>query len=113
MSYVTGFLNIASEELDRHPQATPLRLVVEVGEMAGVLPEYLYKYYPLAAKNTPLRDTTLEVIYTPVAVECTSCGCVYHPERDNRYACPSCGQKGATLLRGRECKVKRLVLEEA
>ncbi len=112
MSYVIGFMDIALKELEKHPHASVRRLVVEVGEMTGVLPEYLHKYFPLAAKDTPLKDAVLEVVSIPVEAECAACANRYHPGKANHYRCPNCGEKNARLLHGRECGVKRLVIEE-
>ncbi len=113
LSYVIGFINIALKELKQHPYDIPVKLVVEVGEMTGVLPEYLHKYFPIAAKDTPLSDASLEVISIPVEVVCDACGTSYHPDRSNSYCCPACGEKKATLLHGRECKVKQLEVKAA
>ncbi len=112
LSYVTGFINIAVKELKKNPSVIPVKLVVEVGEMTGVLPEYLYKYFPAAAKDTPLADAALEVISVPVEVICSTCRTTYHPDQSNGYSCPSCGGKGVKLLHGRECMVKQLEVKE-
>ncbi len=113
LSYMIGFIDIAVKELEKNPSAVPVKLVVEVGEMTGVLPEYLYKYFPIAAKDTPLSTAALEVITIPVEVVCSACKTAYHPDRGNGYCCPACGEKGARLLHGRECSVKQIEVRES
>ncbi|MBQ7677189.1 MAG: hydrogenase maturation nickel metallochaperone HypA [Lachnospiraceae bacterium] len=112
MSYIVAMIDIALNELKDRPQAVPKRLVIEVGQMTGVMPEYLHKYFPIAAKGTRLSDASLEVISIPVQVQCAHCGSTYRPEKAFRYLCPVCGEKAATLLHGRECKVKSIEVEE-
>lgn len=112
MSYIVNMIDIALNELKDRPDAVPKRLVIEVGQMTGVLPEYLHKYFPIAAKGTRLSGASLEIISVPVEVQCSHCSASYHPEKSHRYLCPVCGEKAAKLLHGRECKVKSLEVEE-
>lgn len=112
MSYVVGFIDMALKELEMHPGAIPEKLVVEVGQMTGVLPEYLQKYFPLAAKETLLCNASLEVISIPVEAKCASCALIYHPDKEYGYRCPACGESAAALIHGRECNLKQIVIKE-
>lgn len=108
LSYVINFINIAEQELPS--DAVPQTLEVTVGEMTGVMPEFLHKYYPDAVKGTRLEGSDLKVNLVPVTANCLSCGKDYHPGKENGYSCPHCGSKEAKLLRGRECEVTRVHL---
>ena len=84
------------------------KMVVSVGEMTGVLPEYLYKYYPQTVKGTILEGAELEVIEVPVRVVCAGCGLEYGPTRENGYACPECKNKNGRIIAGRDVVLERL-----
>ncbi|MBO4396741.1 MAG: hydrogenase maturation nickel metallochaperone HypA [Eubacterium sp.] len=84
------------------------KMVVSVGEMTGVLPEYLYKYYPQTVKGTILEGAELEVVSVPVETECDGCGNTYHPMKNNGYTCPFCGNKNGRVIAGRDVVLERL-----
>ncbi len=105
MSYMIKFINMAEEAASDEPEATIKKLSVRIGEMTGVLPEFLYRYFPDASAGTRCEGADFEVDFVPVEVKCKGCGRSYHPQRDNGYCCPACGSKDATYLRGRELEL--------
>lgn len=88
------------------------KVAVEVGEMAGILPEYLTRYYSEVVAGTALEHSKLEVRTIPVKVRCGSCGEVYHPDRENHYSCPCCGCSAGEILSGRGLRLREVTLED-
>ena len=111
MSYMIRLADIALAELAKNPHAIPDKLIVEIGELTGVLPEYLKKYYPAVVKDTPLSNSMLEVISIPAEAECEQCKTHYHPDRTNDYRCPKCNSIQAHFLHGRELSVREIILK--
>ena len=111
MSYVVRFVNQAIDSLKDEP-GKPSKVCVSVGEMTDVLPEYLHKYYPQAVKGTILEESELEVEMVPVRVECAGCGSEYHPCRENKYLCPSCGDGNGRVISGRDVVLERVEVTE-
>ena len=97
---------------DGDREAVVEELVVEVGEMTGVLPEYLEKYFPAAAKGTRFQDSSFRAELIPVEAECRGCRKTYHPSAENGYRCPFCRSAEAGILHGRELNLKELRLRE-
>lgn len=85
---------------------------IQVGEMTGLIPEYLERYYPKAVEGTILEGSKLEIEFLPVLVRCKSCGHEYHPDKSNEYLCPSCHNSGSDLLHGREFLIKNIVIDD-
>ena len=108
MSYVVRFVNDAMEAVADQNVQRITGIEVSVGEMTGVLPEYLYKYYPQAVKGTILEGSVLKVDMVPIQVECASCSGVYHPDKENGYLCPSCGSADGKVLSGRDVVLERV-----
>ncbi len=108
MSYVIRFVNIAIETAQSQNAKHVESLVVEVGEMTSVLPEYLHKYYPQAIKNTILEGSQLKTIAVKAKVECLSCHTQYHPERSHQYLCPVCQSAMGRILEGRDVRLKEV-----
>ncbi len=100
------FISLAEQKLDESARVEAL--VLEIGEMTGVLPEYLHRYYPQAVKGTVLEGSRLEVISVPAKTRCLSCGEVYEPNKENGYLCPRCKSPEAEILSGRELILKQI-----
>ena len=108
LSYLMKFINLAEQQLTT--PAPVAALVLEIGEMTGVLPEYLKRYYPEAVKGTVFEGSELVVEYIPVETECASCGRIYHPDQENGYRCPACNSADGQILKGRELVLKEIRL---
>ena len=100
MSYMINFINMAEKAADGAEAITSV--TVKIGALTGVLPEYLKKYFPQAAKNTRCEGADFNVIAIPAEVTCDGCGKNYQPGKDNNYCCPSCGSKDGKIIHGRE-----------
>ena len=87
-------------------------LSIQVGEMTGLIPQYLERYYPKAVEGTILNGSKLEIEYLPVKVECQKCNNTYHPDRSNEYTCPFCHSSESKLLQGREFLIKNIVIND-
>ena len=111
MSYVVRFVNQALEVVGGSASGQVKRVTVSVGEMTDVLPEYLYKYYPLAVKETVLEGSELEVIEVPARVLCEGCQKEYHPSGENKYLCPNCGDSRGKIIAGRDVVLERVEVE--
>ncbi len=60
MSYIAKMVQLASEVASENNAKSVKKIVVEIGKTSGVLPYYMYKYYPEAVKGTILEDAELE-----------------------------------------------------
>ena len=112
MSYILRLANMASETAKANNARSVESVSIQVGEMTGLIPEYLHRYYPKAVEGTILEGSKLEIEYLPVQVRCKNCGSTYHPDRTNEYLCPSCHSAGSELLHGREFLIKNIVIDD-
>ncbi len=108
MSYVVKFVNDAIDAAVAGDAKKVVSITVSVGEMTGVLPEYLYKYYPDAVRGTILEGSELIVDTVPVKTVCLKCGESYHPVKDNGYTCPHCGDSAGRVIAGRDVVLERV-----
>lgn len=111
MSYVVRLVNSALDTAKEKKASRVNRLVVSVGEMTGVLPEYMHRYYDPAVRGTLLEGSQLEIREQPVEVLCKSCGAAYHPQRENGYACPECKSSEGEIIAGRSVTLEQVELE--
>lgn len=111
MSYVIRFTNLALQTALQSGASKVYKVCVSVGEMTGVLPEYLHKYYPQAVKGTLLEDSVLETVMVPAKIRCEDCGCEYHPSREYEYKCPHCRSVRGKIIEGRGVTLTRIEME--
>lgn len=117
MSYVVRMVNLAQKTVENElaKDARPFRvkkIVVSVGEMTGVIPMYLHRYYPEAVKGTLLEGSELETEDLPAMVRCLDCETEYHPSVENEYSCPNCRGIQGKVTQGRDVLLKEVVVEE-
>lgn len=97
------------EKIAREQQLTKVEtLVLQIGELASVVPYYVEQCYPAAVYGTSLENTRLEIEIIPGNGRCCQCGKGFNV-LENQYRCPVCGSTSWELLGGREFMIKEIV----
>ena len=110
MSYVSRFVNKALETANEKNAARVEKVIIDVGDMAGLEDYYLDKYYKIAVKDTILDNSVLEINHIPVKAECDKCGKIYHPCKENNYLC-DCGAGSGKIVEGRGLVLRQVVMD--
>jgi len=84
------------------------KIVLQVGELSGVIPRYVEECYPAAVYKTPLEKTKLEMEVIPGIVRCKKCGEEFSGYLHN-LKCPKCGSEELVALSGREFIIKEIL----
>jgi hydrogenase nickel incorporation protein HypA/HybF len=85
------------------------KIVLEVGEVCGAIPEYLQKEFPLAILNNPMfEDCELEIKVITAKGKCQKCHKIYWLKQ-NKGICPFCGSDDFITNRGTELYIKEIV----
>jgi len=83
-------------------------LVLQVGELSPVVPQYIEACYPAAVDGTLLQDTKLRIEIIPGNALCRKCNTVFNLLQ-NRGACPGCSEKDFEVLSGKEFMIKEII----
>lgn len=83
------------------------RLVLQVGEMSGVIPRFLTACYPAAADGTLLENTELQIETVQARGRCRACGQEFALV-EHRRTCPQCASREHEILSGREFMIKEI-----
>ena len=98
-------LSIAQALIDAACQAAGparvTRVMVRVGELAGVVAEALQFSFEVAAIGTACEGAELQIEPVPLAIHCPACDAVRTSLEPYRLTCPACGTTG-TIVAGRE-----------
>ncbi|MDD6727913.1 MAG: hydrogenase maturation nickel metallochaperone HypA [Eubacteriales bacterium] len=81
-------------------------VTVEVGELSGVLADYLGECWNVARIGSQFEKTELKVIPIPSTALC-SCGTEYEMTKNSRI-CPNCHKTDYEIVKGREFTVKEI-----
>ncbi len=101
----------------KHAEANSARRVVaihlQIGKMSDLQDEWLQSYFDHLSKGTPAQGARLKIERMPIVVRCTACATSYEAEaaRLGDMPCPACGEKGCTLVSGREYYIKEMEVE--
>ena len=86
-------------------------VVLEIGELSLVVPEYMEEAYYAAVPRTMLEGTKLRIDLVPGNGICLDCGQVYNIVA-NRGRCPKCGSDKKDVLCGDEFNIKEILVPE-
>jgi hydrogenase nickel incorporation protein HypA/HybF len=106
-------LDMTLRYAEAHKALRVHKVVLVVGEMHDLVPEWIEKFYNYASKGTIAEGGTIEIETVPVICRCLSCreNYVFHvrgPEEEMR--CPVCGSEAAERLSGDEFQLKEIVV---
>jgi hydrogenase nickel incorporation protein HypA/HybF len=83
-------------------------LILQIGELSSVVPQYVKACYPAAVDGTMLEETKLNIEILPGNAVCKACGDVFNLLKDGK-TCPKCGCGDWELLSGREFMIKEII----
>ena len=85
-------------------------VVMNIGEVSTVIPEYLTDCWRWAAdKEELLKDCELRVNTIPAVSFCDGCQQEFETVRYGK-TCPHCGSPDTWLLRGNEVEIKEIIV---
>ncbi len=110
LSIAMGIVDGASEEAARLGAARIESVHLRLGQLSGVVKEALLFSYSLAAADTVLEGSRLEIEEIPAAIFCDSCKAERELPSIQNFSCFVCGQPSANVVRGRELTIVGLEL---
>lgn len=87
-------------------------IVLDVGELSGVVPEYMTEYFPIIVADMPLyQGTSLKMITIPGRAICDKCHTGFNVIEHEGH-CPKCGAFEKTVISGEEFSIREIVVPE-
>lgn len=112
MSYIARMVAMAIDVATENGAKSIKKIEVEIGKTSGVMPYYMYKYFPEAVKGTIMEHSELVCTEVPVKALCEECQNEYLPSREYNYYCPVCGGKRAHIIEGKGVTLKNVIIED-
>ena len=104
-------LDAARAEAELHPGMKLAKIVIRVGELAGVDPDALTFCFECLVKQTDLESVVLEIERHAQRRSCLHCGREFVVANQNT-ACPTCGEILTTFLSGDQLELAYLEMED-
>jgi hydrogenase nickel incorporation protein HypA/HybF len=101
----------------RHAETNNVRQVMaihlQVGKLSDLEDEWIQRYFDYLSKGTVAEGAKLKIERMPIMVQCSACSNSYEAEaaKLGDLVCPVCGEKGGTLLSGREYYIKEMEVQ--
>ncbi len=101
----------------KHAEMNNVRKVVtihlQVGKLSDLEDDWIQRYFDYLSKGTLAEGAKLKIERTPVVMQCNACSTPYEVEKESigDLVCPACGEKGSTLLSGREYTIKEMEVQ--
>ncbi len=108
MSIAAAVVEQVADAAVRHGATAVATVRLEVGELAGVVPEALAFCFALACAGTVLEGAALETLGVAALARCGPCAVEWRPGMPPDLLCPRCGGPDAVLLTGRELRVREV-----
>ena len=83
-------------------------ITLEVGEVSGIIPEYLTEFWQYAReKSEHFKETELKIEKLEAVTYCQDCRKTY-PTMVYKKICPYCGSENTFLVTGNEYNIKEI-----
>ncbi|WP_327069922.1 hydrogenase maturation nickel metallochaperone HypA [Kitasatospora sp. NBC_01250] len=105
MSIALAVIEQVEQAAAEHGAQAVEEVLLQVGELAGVVPQALDFCYELACADTVLAGSTLTVEPVAARARCVDCGREWAVGMPPDLACPGCGGARTELLAGRELQI--------
>ncbi|MEG0940793.1 MAG: hydrogenase maturation nickel metallochaperone HypA [Oscillospiraceae bacterium] len=87
-------------------------IVLQIGELSSVVPQFMVEYFPMVVENNPLFEgAELQIETLPGMAKCQECQTVFNVIENKGY-CPKCKSFDKDLLCGQEFFIKEILVPQ-
>ncbi len=104
-------LDAARAEAQLRPAMRLAKIVIRVGDLAGVDPDALSFCFEALVKETEMESVVLEIERRAQRHRCPRCGSEFEVV-NYVTACPACGETMTTFVSGKELELAYLEMED-
>lgn len=83
------------------------KIVLEVGELSGVVPHFITDCYKAVVADTEYENTELVIEIVPGIARCNDC-CIEFKIDIEKLSCPFCSGKNLTPIDGKDLIIKEI-----
>lgn len=99
---------IAKKTAYEHNMKKVETIILQVGELTSIVPQYAKEFFPAVTYKTPLENTKLEIEIVPGNAKCRNCKTEFNVVK-NEGKCPECHDNNFDVISGTELVIKEIV----
>ncbi|MBI4946915.1 MAG: hydrogenase maturation nickel metallochaperone HypA [Bacteroidetes bacterium] len=107
LSIAINIIEIVEEQARGLNAESVLSVELDIGTVAGIIPDTLIFSWEIATKGTIMENSELIINTIPARARCAECNLEFEIE-DLLAVCPQCSCMQYDLLQGKELKVKSI-----
>ena len=109
LSIVQNILEIANQEVSKAKASKVEEINLDIGMLSGVEMDALLFAWKACVPNTVLENAKRAINRISATAQCAAC--LHEFETEDYFAqCPACGDYLTELIKGKELKIKSLVV---
>ena len=109
-SVAVNIIEIVEQNAKREEAHSVKEIILEVGELSGVVQEALEQALEQAKENTIASGSNIRIISIKGIFECNDCK--HHYKADTLYElCPVCQSNNKNILNGQELRIKSIEVD--
>jgi hydrogenase nickel incorporation protein HypA/HybF len=110
LSIVASLFEILEEKARENGAKKVILVKLQVGKLAGVVPEFLETAFDAYKEGTLAVEAELKIEEIPLTIKCQKCGTEFASE-NYVFICPSCQSTELKILAGTELLLEKIELE--
>lgn len=104
LAIARSLIDIVQEEAGRHGLVKVVVIRLQIGVLAGVVPESLTFCFEMVSQDTLAAGAAIEIETVPLIARCSRCNVEFQVD-DNIFLCPECGDPSIKLVSGRDLSI--------
>ncbi len=112
LSVLVEVVRIVDEMADEQGINQVKAIVLQIGELSSVVPQFMVEYFPIVTDQKPrYKDASLEIETLPGLARCQGCGTVFNVV-ENEGWCPKCKSFDKDIVCGQEFFIKEVLVPQ-
>lgn len=111
MSIAVSIVDIVIGAAQKEKAAVVEQVEIEIGELSGILPDFLNVCLDAASRDTLAEGTTFNIRMIKGEAECEKCGARF-AYSSFMEPCPECGSYEVQAIRGDDMKVVSITVND-
>lgn len=109
LSVMQSILDIVLDFAKKNNAKQVTKINLEVGEMSGIVPDWMQKYFDFVSEGTIAEKSVLNIDWVPAVIKCRNCGKEFKVDKkDMQFFCSKCESKDIELISGRGYLLKSI-----
>lgn len=110
LTIIDNIIKICIEEGKKHNVSKIIEIRIKIGELSGMVPEYIQYYFNIMSKGTTAENAILNIEKIPIEIKCNNCKINSNVCLDD-LICSYCGSANVQIAKGNDFIIESMEVE--